>query len=182
MLNYFTSTAQFAGFQTLLPPICLDRYQYPAKMIGFITMCFGIGMAIVQLILFPIIVSRVGERRPLVFGAIFASIMMSLIALIHSKIMLWIFSLFFGIGQAFVVPTSTSIFSYFGSGKIKGTVLSMGQCISVAARAIAPVTLSWLYDINEQLPFYVVSGLTVVGASDSDSDGGFDVYDLETEY
>jgi hypothetical protein len=44
MLNYFTSTVQYSGIQTLLPPICLDRYQYPAKMIGFMTMCYGIGM------------------------------------------------------------------------------------------------------------------------------------------
>ncbi|KAH7823899.1 putative major facilitator transporter [Monocercomonoides exilis] len=163
LLNYFTSTFEYSAIQTVLPPLCLDRYNFTAKMVGFITMCYGFGMAFIQIFFIPIIIPRLGEKKPLIVGSVVASLALVLMSVIRSNIAVWFFSVLFGLGQAFVVPTSTSIFAYFGDQQTKGMVLGIGQCVQAASRAVAPMICSALYDVWDQLPFYVSVVIAIIG-------------------
>ena len=163
VLNYFTSTTQFSAIQTILPSICIDRYDYGPKTIGFVTMMYGIGMVIIQIFIIPCLVPRTGEKIPLICGVFTASLALLLSGFIDNDIALWPFSFLFGLGQAFVVPTSTSIFSYFGDASIRGTILGIGQCMQAASRAVTPLICSALYDEKDWLPYLVVSIIAISG-------------------
>ncbi|KAK2950918.1 putative tetracycline resistance MFS efflux pump [Blattamonas nauphoetae] len=163
ILNYFTSTWQYAAIQTLLPPVTIDRYKYSTRLVGFVTMCYGLGLCTVQIFVVPATVPKLGEKIPLVIGVVFASLMLLLIGVIPQQWSAWVFSLFFGAGQAFVVPTSTSIFSYFGNERTRGTILGIGQCTAALARAVAPIVCTTMYDAWDMLPFIVTCCISTLG-------------------
>ena len=163
VLNYFTSTTQLSAIQAILPQICIDRYDYSAKTIGFVTMMYGIGMMIVQIIVIPLLVPRTGEKIPLICGVFTASLSLLLQGFIDSSAALWPIAFVFGLGQAFVVPTSTSIFSYFGDASIRGTILGIGQSMQALSRSVTPIACSALYDIRDWMPYLVVAIVATMG-------------------
>jgi MFS transporter, DHA1 family, tetracycline resistance protein len=138
----------FAVYQTTFALFGARRFGFDATQTGYLLAAFGFLGVIVQAAMVGPVVKRLGERRTLTIGLLFAAIGWGGSALTHS-LPVFIFLLVPGaLGIGFCNPALVSLVSGAGGRHEQGRVQGAAGALESLGRTLGPVwgngTLQWL--------------------------------------
>lgn len=160
----FGTVFAFVSMETTLAFVARDVYALGEAGFGMILVWVGLVMIIVQGGLIGRLASRYGERSLAAIGAALLGgslLVLPLAGTLPAAIgVLGILAF----GQGLASPSLSTLLSRYSLRDEQGGMLGIGQSVSAAARAIAPVTAGWLYDIGMAWPF-LLAGLLGLAAA-----------------
>jgi DHA1 family tetracycline resistance protein-like MFS transporter len=165
LATMFLTTFAFSEFESMLTLLTdalgmSDRENYFVfAYIGFI-LCLAQGFLVRRLL------PKVGEYRMGVSGTVLMTIGLAGIALsanADSRGGLYTVLPIVVVGFACLTPSLQSLLSRKSSETEQGGILGLGQSASALARILGPWIGALLYDVNVLAPFWVATGLMVVG-------------------
>ena len=113
-------------------------------MIGVSLASIGISIAVVQGLLMPMILARLGERGTVIFGMIFNMLAFALLAIITNPTLALILTPITTLG-AIVSPAMRSIMSQSVGDDQQGELQGVLASISAVAMIVAPVAMTQIF-------------------------------------
>ena len=150
--------------ETTLAFVSRDQYGLDERGFGMILVYVGIIMILVQGGLIGRLAPRFGERNLATVGALLLGSAMLLLPLARPLAAAAFVLGVLAVGQGLVSPALSTLLSRHSLQNEQGGMLGIGQSVSAAGRALAPLVAGWLYDQGESWPFLLAGVLALVGA------------------
>lgn len=162
----FGTMFAFVSMETTLAFVARDVYALGQTGFGMILVWVGLVMIVVQGGLIGRLAARYGERTLATIGAALlggALLLLPIAGTLPAAIGILGILAF---GQGLASPSLATLLSRHALRDEQGGMLGIGQSVSAAARALAPVTAGWLYDQGMSWPFLLAGllGLAAAGA------------------
>ncbi len=164
LLTNFVTALAFVGMEATFALLGKQRFGLGPATMGRFFAGIGIVLAAVQGGLVGRLVSRFGERRVAIAGALILAVSLFLIPWAPQLGYLAGTTLLLAAGQGLLQPSTSTLMSRRSPPTMQGGILGINQSLGAGARAIGPVVAGALFDVNFHLP-YVVSGALVLGVA-----------------
>ena len=135
----FLYWASFAVYQTTLALFVARRFNFDATHTGYLLAAFGFLGVIVQAALVGPIVKRLGEKRTLMAGLVFAAIGWGGSALTHSLPVFYLLLVPGALGIGFCNPSLVSLVSGAGGRHEQGRVQGAAGALESLGRTLGPI-------------------------------------------
>jgi len=135
-----------------------SKYHLSAAEIGYMFMYIGVLSVIFQGTLIGFFQRRLGEKKMLVLGCLSMAIGLASLPFVPPDYFLpleYLSLLFMVMGNALLLPTTTSLISKLVSPSEQGKVLGINQSFAALGRFIGPMVGGALYGIAYHMPFWV---------------------------
>lgn len=162
LLTNFVTALAFVGMEATFALLGKQRFGLGPATMGRFFAGIGIALAVVQGGVVGRMVSRFGERRVAVVGALILAISLLLIPWAPKLVCLAGIMMIMAGGQGLLLPSTSTLMSRRSPPTLQGGILGINQSLGAGARAMGPVIAGALFDVDFHLP-YVLSGLLVLG-------------------
>ena len=161
---YTIAIGAFYGVAPTLPLLLTDRF--PAvneHNVGyFVTYLGGMGL-IVRALVLGRAVDYLGEKRLARLGVVCLAGGLTLVALAHSWLVLWLALTLMPIGTAFIFPAVTGMLSRVVAGNERGLYLGVQATFGGVSRVAFPIAAGFMMDtFTKGTPFWVAGLLVLV--------------------
>ncbi len=164
LMATFMTIFAFVSMETTLAFVAHDRFGIQERGFGLVLVYVGTVMILVQGGLMGRLAPRFGERQLATAGGLLLGTAMLCLPFAPAiGIALAILGVL-AFGQGLLSPSLATLLSRYTARDGQGGMLGLGQSVSSAARAIAPVVAGWLYDQATGSPFFL-AGLLALSAS-----------------
>lgn len=160
----FLTLFTFVSMETTLALLAHDRYGLLERGFGMVLAFVGLIMIVVQGGVVGRLVRSAGEKATAALGALLlGASMVALPAAVALPTGLAILAIL-AVGQGLASPSLAALLSRIAGGDARGGMMGLGQSLSAAGRALAPLIAGWLYDRGEAWPFLLGGMLSLVAA------------------
>ncbi|WP_432838586.1 MFS transporter [Dactylosporangium sp. CA-092794] len=147
----FLGMCAFAGMETTLALLVLDRFGDGPGTLGLMLAAVGVAVAVTQATLVGRLSDRYGHRNTAAAGA--ATLGASLLALALAPDWLAYASLgAMAVGHGLLSTAAASLIAGSNRADVGGT-LGIGQSAAAAARVVAPIAAGAAFDVGPALPY-----------------------------
>lgn len=164
LLASFVTSFAFVGMEATFALLGKQRFDLGPATMGRFFAGIGIMLAIVQGVVVGRLVSRFGERRVALLGALILTVALIAIPWSPKLICLAGVMLLMAAGQGLLLPSTSTLISRRTPASMQGGILGVNQSLSAGARAVGPVIAGALFDVDFHLP-YVVSAVLVLSVA-----------------
>ncbi len=162
MLTFFMSSCALAVIEAPLFLLVQDEYSWSLSLASFGFAYVGLIMVLTQGVLIRPLISRLGERKLLLLGLLFAAIGYGLIGLSSEVWQLAGAVTLMALGTGFINPAITGSISLLAEADEQGSALGVNQSFSAMGRIVGPAIGGWLYgEFGPSWPFFVASVLAL---------------------
>ncbi len=142
-----------------------SKYHLSAAEIGYMFMYIGVLSVIFQGTLIGFFQRKLGEQKMLVLGCLSMALGLSSLPFVPPDYFLpleYLSLLFMVMGNALLLPTTTSLISKLVAPTEQGKILGINQSFASLGRFIGPMLGGALYGVAYHMPFWV-GGLLMIG-------------------
>jgi len=154
---YAIGMGAFAAMSSVVALYLNARFGITEKNIGYVFFFIGAVAVVMRALILGKLVDRLGETRVMRMGGIIFGLGLAIYTLPRS---MWVMALVIPlvpIGQALLFPTVTALSSHRSDPKELGQMMGVQQAFGGAARVIAPLLGTLLFQLGPADPFLAAS-------------------------
>ncbi|HEX2568504.1 MAG TPA: MFS transporter [Polyangia bacterium] len=160
ILLYFLVTFGFSNLEATFSLFLKRRFGYDQRGASMLFVFIGAIMVVMQGMLVPRLVSRVGERTLVIGGTLLMSAGMAVQCVAHQVPVLLIAVALVATGSGINTPSMSSLISR-AAGDQQGGVLGVTQSFGALGRIIGPLFGTWALGFGLAMP-YAAAGLLIM--------------------
>lgn len=148
MLVWFVAPVAFAGYTTILPLFAAAQLGWRERELGLFFALFGVIAALMQGLIFGVLVRRFGDRTLLVTGLFGMALMITPLPFVHSTAALLAVTAVFAVFNGSFGPAVTGMVSVLAGPTEQGTLLGVAQSLAALGRLSGPELMGVAYDAS----------------------------------
>ena len=160
----FLTLLAVAGMEISVTLHGRDRFHFQQLDMAYLFLFMGMIVAGIQGGLIGRLVTKLGEKRVIVIGAICFTIGFALVPLIYRLPLLYVVAFLIAIGQGLCYPALTSLVSKVSPENERGGILGFATSVGSLARFLGPIVSGFLYDLARAAGAFWGGAVLMLGA------------------
>lgn len=161
-LAHFLFITSFSGMEFTITFLAFERLEYSSMDNAYMFIFIGFMIGMVQGGYVRRKAHTVGEKKMSIQGLVSVMPGLIILAFAHSTWMLYAGLFFLSIGSAMIIPTQTTLVTFFSPKNMQGQSLGIFRSLSSLGRVLGPIYASLLYWKLGATPAYLVGAALIL--------------------